>query len=440
MKPGCNFLTWALALAACAASHAAVAAGPEIPVSETPLDGLRREAAADPRNLDAWYAYANAAASAGKWREAAAALEHMLDLAPSLPRVKLDLGMVYLQTAQPGKARALFAEVMAMNPPEEVKRNIREALDLADRNLKPHSWSGSASTGYNFDTNANASSSSGTVKFLDFILPLPPTAMAQKDGQIFGAASVNHSYRFDTDENERLRNWRWNMVVLGYGTEQIKLDNLNLYLMSVKTGPSVDLPDWNLRLGANAGLQYVMLDGYEYLTQPTAEVYGSYTATPRLQFNWVLSAEDRNFENAPAVTVFSDRSGHALQARAGFSYALTPSDLVSFSLFLREESTRQEYYDNLQRGVIAGYTRLLPDDWFLTANASYRMSDYDAADFFVSSTVREDHERIIGAGVGKQLTKTVSWFAGYTYTDVNSNIPNYAYENRRVSTSININF
>lgn len=410
------------------------------PPPERPLAELRQEAAANPKNLDAWYAYANAAAGAAKWQEAANALEYMLSLAPNLPRVKLDLAMVYLQNSQPGRARALFAEVMEANPPEEVKKNIAEAISLADKNLKPHTWQGSASLGYNYDTNANSSTSSGTVKFLDITLPLTGAGLSESDHQGFAAVSVDHSYRFNHDEMAKLRNWRWNTTFLTYGTEQAKLDNLNLYLFGVKTGPSVDVPDWNMRFGANGGVQYVMLDGYEYLTQSTGEVYGSYVVNPRIQLNWLVSAEDRDFENAPAITTFADRSGHAYQARVGVNYALTPKDLFSLSFFLREESTQQEYYDNLQKGVVAGYTRLLPKDWFFTANASYRMSDYDAADLFVSAIVREDHERIAGFGFGKQLTEHVSWFTGYTATNVNSNVPNYAYENRRISTSLNLTF
>ncbi len=100
--------------------------------SEEELDALFQKIKEDPNNLELNFEYAKMAEKAGKIDAAIASYERMLIVNPDLPRVKLDLGLVYMRMGNMTEARRLFSEVLESNPPPQVKENIELVLAKVD--------------------------------------------------------------------------------------------------------------------------------------------------------------------------------------------------------------------------------------------------------------------------------------------------------------------
>ncbi len=173
----------------------------------------------------------------------------------------------------------------------------------------------------------------------------------------------------------------------------------------------------------------------------SGETYAEFAATERVNFNLTLGAEDRDFHNSPSITTLEDRTGNAYQAKLGLSYIVTPKDMLALNAMLRRETAQLDYLKNDQWALSGNYIHTFTDIIFVNLGYNYRQSKYDSPDTFVSSTTtREDTERNYNAGLGARIAPSITWSAGYSYTDVGSTVQNYEYRNSKYSTSIGWSF
>ena len=98
---------------------------------------LFHEMLRNPANLDATFAYAEAAAKLGDNEAAVSAFERMLLFNPNLPRVDLELGTLYFRMGSFEIARSYFAKAAAANPSPEVRARIDEYLAEIARQAAP---------------------------------------------------------------------------------------------------------------------------------------------------------------------------------------------------------------------------------------------------------------------------------------------------------------
>lgn len=425
-----RFVLSLLVLLTCAFSARA-----EEPAAPQQIDQLRNLILENPDNMDYRYAYANAAAQTGNLEEAARSLEYMLKKHPNLPRVKLELAVLKMRMEEFEESQTLFKEVLAINPPEQVKETIEKMMTAIEKQSATHSFSGGVQVGMNFDTNANSSSSTGQNTFIDINVPLAPDSRKQKDHHKFGAATLAHSYKFNIDKDTPVST-RWNSSISSYFAEYDDVKSLDLGAYSFRTGPAFTVKDTGTVVALAGNYNYIRLDDDEYMRQSGFDGTITQPIGDQWSVSYSSSYEDRNF-----AATYDDRSGRATQQKIGINYALTQQDIFNLGLMIRRESTKQEYYDNNQREISAGYTRVLPWDMILSFSANYKISDYDQPDPLVSATtVREDHEKGLSASLSVPLVYNIVWNSGYQYRNVHSTLQNYEYNNHRVSTSIGWQF
>jgi len=407
---------------------------------EENLAVLKKKTEENPKDFDAHFAYAKAAEELSLFKEAEETYLHMIYLDPTLDRVKLDLALLYTRTGKPGKAKKLYEEVLANNPPEGVKENINMVMKMVDDALKTHKFGGSVAFGYNQDSNANSSSSSGSITFFDFSIPLEADSRAKKDGQVYGSFSLNHTYRFDLPEDGN-KAARWLSSASVYRTEQAELDDLDLQVLALRTGPELDLIEQRTKLGLAANYNYIKLDSFEYLNIASGEVYGQKGMGNSFSVNWNFSYENRHFVNSPLVQTYSDRTGYAFQYKVGAAYAITPKDIINGSITKRREQAKKKYLSYNQMAITGSYIHSFDEGYFLNLNAGYRPSDYDDVDPFVSLTkTREDRERTGGINIGKQFKNGITLMVGYEYKNSRSNIENFDFNNHRFSSGVSYSF
>src|SRR5215207_1859066 len=104
-------------------------AWPRAAQPERPCDAMFRQVLREPANLDLSFRFAEAAVRAGDHEAATGALERMLFYNPNLPRVKLELGILYFRLGSYEMARSYLAGALAgSDAPPEVRARVEPFL------------------------------------------------------------------------------------------------------------------------------------------------------------------------------------------------------------------------------------------------------------------------------------------------------------------------
>ncbi len=111
------------------------------------------------------FLYGLAALESGRPNEAVFALERITYTYPDQLRVKLELARAFYEINNYQASRALFNEVLATNPTDNVKANIKVFLDLitAKENNIDGSFSFYVSTDFGSDSNINSATKLGVI-------------------------------------------------------------------------------------------------------------------------------------------------------------------------------------------------------------------------------------------------------------------------------------
>lgn len=417
-----------------------------LPQSDVLLE-LKKKIETEPDNLDHYYNYAKTAETKNKPDETAWAYREMLARDPSLDRIRLDLSLVEIQRGHLREARQLLQIVSADNPPEPVQKNIATVLVHLDSiEGIGHTWDGALSTGINTDSNANVAPSSGNVTVLDTTIPLGAGAREKSDIQAFAALNLNHAYGVGEIGN----NWllRWKSGGTAYTTDQRHLDTLNVQLFGFRTGPEMIYAPLQLRTTATFAYNHLLLDEQSYLRSPRMELSAEAPLDPTFSLQYTCALEYRDFLDSDTVKTYDDRSGLATQHQIGLKYLFSARSQWEAQITFRREDAKQHYNANNQVGFGLSNTYAFSDEmidgWlkgmFTYARASRKDSDYQTADVFIGSTVRQDHENGYQLSIGKKFGNNMTLMGGVSYTDVKSNILNYRYDNYRYTVSITKQF
>src|SRR3990172_7826608 len=131
-----------LIVVAAASLHPAAVQGQGVapPVRGTELEAAYDKAfqamLADPANLDKAFAFAELAARVGDFEGAIGALERMLFITPDLPRVRLELGVLYFRLGSYETARAYIQSALtAAQVPEAVRERAITFLAEIDQRV-----------------------------------------------------------------------------------------------------------------------------------------------------------------------------------------------------------------------------------------------------------------------------------------------------------------
>jgi tetratricopeptide (TPR) repeat protein len=194
----------ALAVLSMPGEAAAQAAASEDAASlQAQKDALFQRMLRDPANLDVTFKYADVAARLGDYEAAVSALERMLLFNPDLPRVQLELGVLYFRMGSYGLARDYFDRAAAANPPPEIRGRLDQYMAEIEKGEPRHRLSGYFFSGVQYQTNANVAGSSVILSPIGPVL-LNNQFTKQASGSIFGSGSVLYSYDLQTQSRDTL--------------------------------------------------------------------------------------------------------------------------------------------------------------------------------------------------------------------------------------------
>ena len=400
-----------------------------------------------PADLDIMFAFSQVATRIGRYEPAITTLERMLIYNPNLPRVRLELGVLYLRINAPEVARTYFNEALASpDVPEPVRQRAEAYLaDIRERTSR-HQVAGSLFGGLRYQSNANSGPGSGRVLLGGIDATLERRFREEDDFNAFLSGVVVHRYDLDTPQGEY-----WETTGIVYGSKQFQLDELDIAILQIDTGPKLALlPDL---LPGTTIRPYVVGN---FVTLDWKLLFGSigYGAEIAHQVNerLLLEAESsltyREFDNSSSFETADDQSGVEVGGALRAHYRLAPDLVLNGELSYLVENARVESESNDEYGVAVSFDYTYPapfgldaPPWVVTLGAGYFWTSFEKPDRGVDPTrKRQDEELRLNLLNSFRITEDWSVELQLQYFRNDSNLPNFDRDNLIVTIGGQLTF
>lgn len=411
-------------------------------------DDAFQETLRQPANLDALFRFASLAAETGDLEGSISALERMLVINPDLPRVRLELGVLYFRLSS--YEVALTYLETALNSaalPSEVRDRGERFMAETRKRLSPSRLSGEAFLGLRFQSNANLGPSSSNVLLFGAPANLNVEATGQPDWGTVSSLQLDHVYDFGNQDRATLET-----RFTGFANRQFQLNTTNIALAELTTGPrfrvfSGIFEDVTLKPFASVG--YVWLYDTPYYGSYGGGLEGTAALTDRLRnqtiFRWrqrnhpstsylpsntqytgidMTGATSLQYQLSNVITVFANASG------TRFDAALTPTQ--SYNLWIVGGGMSFRFADPLFKSR---------EMWSITLAFAGQWWSYDAPNVSVDPNTAQQQADSIGSvtlSVPFDDRTTARFSAGRFVRT--SNLPNYAFENNTTMFGISWRF
>jgi tetratricopeptide (TPR) repeat protein len=421
-------------------------AGSETAGSETPearYDRLFQQMLDDPDNLDVMFEFARVATQLGRYEPAISTLERMLVYNQNLPRVRLELGVLYFRIGAFDVAQAYFERVASREdlPPEVRSRVDRYLAEIENREAR-HQFAGSLFFGGRYDTNANAGPNGDDVQFVDggqVVTGELVEGDADEDVSLVTTGFLRHTYDLETRFDEV-----WESTALGHATRHADMGGIDVDFLELTTGPRLtvlpgELDDAQLRPFAVG--QLIRLDrelltgsfggGLEFGVPIGPKLY----ARADYQLVW------KDFDDTSQLPNATDRTGIEQALRTGLTFGLNETFALQGRIGGKHRVADADFESFIEGFVEAGLRArysapgdLTPWPWTASVSARVTQTDYNDPDPAIApNTARDDTELRFSAGNTFRIDETLALELRVQHTINESNIRNYEYDNTSVT-------
>jgi tetratricopeptide (TPR) repeat protein len=228
-----------LILVMCVSGPAQV--GAQTPASPADLekqyDTAFQETLRKPADLDVLFRFATLATQTGDLEGAISALERMLLINPDLPRVRLELGVLYFRLGSYEVART-YLEAMLKSPslPPEVREKAEQFMSEILSRLSPARLTGEVFLGWRYQSNANLGPSTSNVRLFGQTANLNQASVGAPDWGVVVAGTARHFFDFGEQDKSGLET-----TVTAYTSRQFNVTTANLSLIDFTIGPRFQL-------------------------------------------------------------------------------------------------------------------------------------------------------------------------------------------------------
>jgi Tfp pilus assembly protein PilF len=428
---------WLLATVGCWSAAAAQPASPAVTagtVVQQDYEALFQQMYKNPSNLEVSFKFAEQAVKRGDYEAAIGALERMLFFNPNLPRVKLELGVLYFKLGSYELARSYFQEaIKAPDAPDDIRAQVHAYLTEIDRRLARYEFSVFATAGFRYQTNANLGPSSLLVRALGQDAILNSAFGKQPDWNFFQTLTANYAYKLNT------RGDAIEASFLAYNSRQFKLDQYNLGLIELVVGP-------RFAIGQNASVKLygigdqVWLGDADYFSAGGGGVSARTTVGDLGLLEAFVEQRHRDFRDSTNFPTASQQTGELL------STGVT-SDIrfgaLHWTTRLGYDQNRAVFDYNAYRrysiDMAFPYEFSLPmfgerHQFVITPTVGFSWANYYAPNPIIDPfRFRTDREQRYGAIFDAQVYKNLGVRTQLQYTKINSTLPNYTTDNFAVS-------
>jgi tetratricopeptide repeat protein len=420
-------------------------------------DALFQQMLDNPSNLDVTFAYADVSAELGDNEAAVSALERMLLFNPNLPRVDLELGVLYFRMGSFKAAESYFNKAKSFNPPADVTARVDEYLSKIHAADKTSQFSGYIFTGVQYQTDANVAPGSPLIHSPIGDVLLSNQFVKGHDVDLFGSGSFLYSYDLGTQSGDTLE-----VGGTGYGNHYFRFNRLDLDLGEITAGPRLRYRDLSIPFVQSATFKpYVIVNEVGLGEEQYFWTYGAgLEATAMLWSDLaaklIYEARVKNFSNAATRPLSRGLNGVDNLVSLDLSKPIAVNQTVSAQLDYLDQDTRLGFYANKTYSISGGYQIRYqsPFDWFnfpmeTVAFGSRSWSDYHQPDpccntsgsaFIFSPSSRFDRHWRFGITQTINITDNIALILQLQRDIVSSNLSIYAYTSNAVLFGPQIRF
>lgn len=410
-------------------------------VVQQDYDALFQQMYKNPSNLDVTFKFAEQAVARADYEAAIGALERMLFFNPNLPRVKLELGVLYFKLGSFELARGYFQDALKGNDvPDDIRAQVRAYLGEIDRRMARYEFSGFYQAGMRYQTNANVGPESLLIRALGQDAILDNRFGKQSDWNFFQIVGANYAYKIGT------RGDALEATFLGLGTRQFKLDQFNLGLVELVVGPRI-------AIGQNASFKVygigdqVWLGDANYFNALGGGVSARTTIGDNAFVEAYVESRHRNFFDSANYPTSSEQTGNLLSAAVLGDLRFGPLHWITRVGY--DQNSAVFGYNSYKRysvDVTVPYEFSLallgtPHQFVFALTAGYSWANYmDPNPIIDPFNSRNDREQRYGATFDAQVVDNLGVRAQVQYSKIDSTLPNYKTDNLSVSFGPSVRF
>ncbi len=160
-------------------------------------DAVFKKMFADPTNLTLLFEYANLSILVGDLEAAIGVFEQMLIYDNELPRIRLELGVLYFRLGAFALANTYLKSVKEFNPPPEVLNRVNQFLEAIEEAQEPIKFQQTISIGFKHTTNGNSGINADFIEIGDFLLDVDEDSKRASDKSTL----LNYSLSIEQDLN-----------------------------------------------------------------------------------------------------------------------------------------------------------------------------------------------------------------------------------------------
>jgi len=415
---------------------------------ERQYDEAFQETLRKPADLDVLFKYASLASQTGDLEGAISTLERMLLINADLPRVRLELGVLYYRLASYEVARTyLETALKSPNIPPDVRSRAEQFLTQVESKLKRSHFNGEVFLGLRYQSNANLGPATSTVQLFGQAANLNQAGIGAPDWGAVSNVTLRHIYDLGTQDKAAIET-----VFTGYANRQFQLSAANVSLLDLTSGPrfqafSGRFEDVTIKPLVTFGAIWVNDTPYYLAYGGGVEVNTLISDRLRNVSTAVWRQHDHNDTSyLPANSLYR---GTEYTFNTIFPFELAPDISVFASGSAQRYQTYQAPWQSYQLlGFGGGLSFRFPDPvlrtglpWTISFTAGLQWWRYDAPDPVVDPTTYRTQQDFISNLIfavpfDERTTFTLS---GGRFVR-SASLPNYAFDNNNVMVGVNWRF
>ena len=387
----------------------------------------------DPTDLDKLFEYANLSILVGDLEAAIGVFEQMLIYKPDLPRIKLELGVLYFRLGAYASAKRYLDDIKNYDPPKEVLDKVEVFLDEIKTETQIFKAQSVLSLGVGISGNANAGldselvTISGDLGTFDLQINNKPKSDAYttaafsskiiQDLQHPRGDTINYVVSLSRQVYKNFSNFDSSTGVFSINREFNLQDNPILGLTNQKITPAVTAFK-------------VYLQGSELLRSHRIDLDYNSILKDQGAFGFNFYVDERDFLNS------INKSGQFVGV--GLSRSIV---FPSNGMYLQYKTNFEHFYANspietyIKRTFDISTRKAVSKNTFMTTNIGYSYKDYELKDTFLG--LRSDKSINLRFGLTRILNLCWNADMGITFSNNKSTVGIYTRSNEGLAVKFN---
>ena len=405
----------------------------ELAAAQQEKEEIFKQLFKDPTNLSLLFKYANISILVGDLEGAIGVFEQMLIYDSELPRIRLELGVLYFRLGAYALANNYLKSVKEFNPPPEVEARVDQFLEAIVSAEEPFQWQQNLSLGWKHTTNGNSGINADFIEIGDFLLEVDPDSKREGDR----SALYNYSLSVDQDLNHpRGDNIQY---FFSYGADRFETFtqfDIQSNVFSARRNFNLDenyFSFFNLEdpvFSPNINLLRVVLNREEILQSGRISLDYSGQLDDGSSMLFSYYRDEKIFKSG------RQKNGRINGISFGQSYVWPGSQaLYGYKIILENyrANAGYEFYENY--GVEFSYSQPLKENWQFSSKYSYQDKSHD--EDYPLFGARHDQAETLRFNLLKPIGACWSLNFGWVLTGTNSTINIYKRSASNLSAQVN---